>query len=91
MAANDSHSLRMVIQQIGLKPAYRVAVYGDLEKPRHADFNTGQILLETLQTALPDLDTSSLSLNPLQKGQGSVVFAGEIMLNERQLGLLGLT
>jgi hypothetical protein len=49
MAANDSHSLRMLIQQIGLEPAYRMAVYGDLEKPRHADFNTGQILLETLQ------------------------------------------
>jgi hypothetical protein len=56
----------MVIQQIGIEPAYRMAVYDHLEKPRHADFDNGQILSEALHAALPDFDTSNLSLDPLQ-------------------------
>jgi hypothetical protein len=56
----------MVIQQIGIEPAYRMAVYDQLEKPRHADFDNGQILSEALHAALPDFDTSNLSLDPLQ-------------------------
>jgi hypothetical protein len=46
----------MVIQQIGIEPAHRVAVHGHLEKPRHADFDNGQILSEALHAALPDFD-----------------------------------
>lgn len=80
----------MVIQQNAVEPAYRVVVYGDVEKPRHADFNSRQALLEALQGALPDFDTSGLSLDPLHQGKGSLVFAGEIELNDRQLGLLRL-
>ena len=90
MAVNDSGNLRMLIQQVGIEPAYRVTVYGDLEKPRHADFNTAQLLLEALHAVLPEFDTSTLSLTPIQTGQGSIVFAGEVMLDKQQLGLLGL-
>ena len=90
MLVDDPNSFRMVIQQIGVEPAYRITVYGDLEKPRHADFNTGPMLLEALRCALPDFDTSGLHLDPLQRGEGSIVFAGELTLNKRQLGLLGL-
>lgn len=80
----------MVIQQFTVDTAFRVVVYGDLEKPRHADFNSGQALLEALHAALPDFDTQGLSLDPLHGGHGSIVFAGEIELSDRQLGLLGL-
>lgn len=90
MPTNDSHRLRMVIQQIGSEPAYRVVVYGDHEKPRHADFKNAQMLLEALQAALPDFDTASLSLQPLHGSQGSIVFTGEIDLNNRQLDHLRL-
>lgn len=90
MSANDLYPLRMVIQQIGVEPAYRVVVYGDFEKPRHADFSSGQMLLEALHAALPHFDTSDLSLDPLHEGGGSIVFASAIELNDRQLGLLGL-
>jgi hypothetical protein len=47
----DSYSLRMVIQHVGLDPAYRVAVYGAFEKPRHADFDTSYLSLDPLQEA----------------------------------------
>ena len=90
MSENESHSLRMVIQQIGIEPAYRVVVYGDWEKPRHVDFNSRQVLLEALRAALPAFDMATLSLDPLHEGQGSMVFAGEIEVSNRQLGLLGL-
>ena len=91
MPAYDLHHLRMVIQQIGgFEVAYRIAVYGDGEKPRHADFNSGPALLEALCAVLPDFNTTGLSLDPLHKGQGSIVFAGEVELSDRQLGLLGL-
>lgn len=91
MPAHKLHRVRMVIQQIGgFEIAYRIAVYGDQEKPRHADFKNGQALLQALRAALPDFDTSSLSRASLQEGQGSIVFAGEVELSDRQLGLLGL-
>lgn len=80
----------MVIQQNAVEPAYRVVVYGDWEKPRHADFSSGKALLEALRAALPDFDTCGLSLDPLRGRRGSIVFAGEIELNDRQLDLLGL-
>ncbi len=80
----------MVIQQIGIEPAYRLTVYGDKEKTRHADFSSAPALLTALLTALPDFDTSGLSLDPMNTGQGSIVFTGAIDLNDRQLGLLGL-
>ena len=88
MSARNLYLLRMVIQQIGV--TYRVVVYGDWDKPRHADFSSGQVLLEALHATLTDFDTSSLTFDPLRQGQGCIVFTGEIELNDRQLGLLGL-
>ena len=91
MPVDKLHTLRMVIQQIGVKnPSYRLVVYGDWERPRHADFGTGQELARALGAALPDFAKSGLSLHPLEEGQGSIVFTGEIQLRDRQLGLLGL-
>lgn len=90
MSANVSHDLRMVIQQIGMDPAYRISIYGNEQKPRHADFKDGRTLLAALETALPDFDTSGLFLDPIHSNQGSIVFTGGIKLTDRQLGLLGL-
>lgn len=90
MTVNDLHSLRMVIQQLAVNPAYRVVVYGDEEKPRHADFGSEQTLLQALHAALPHFDISSLSFDPLQQDRGSIVFAGAVELDNRQLGFLGL-
>lgn len=92
VSAYNLHRVRMVIQQIGgFEVAYRAVVYGDGERPRHVDFKNGQVLLQALHAALPDFDTSSLSLGPLREGQGSIVFADEVELSDQQLGLLGLT
>ena len=86
----DAHS-RLVIQQIAVEnPSYRLVVYGDWEKPRHADFGDKEALLKMLRTAMPDIDLSQHFLNPLREWQGSIVFTGEIQLHDRHLGLLGL-
>ena len=91
MPVDKLHTLRMVIQQIAVRnPSYRLVVYGDWERPRHADFGTGQELARALDAALPDFATSGLSLDPLEEGQGSIAFTGEIQLRDWQLGLLGL-
>lgn len=91
MSIDELHRLRMVIQQIeAVHPSYRVVVYGDREKPRHADFKSGQMLLDALHAALPDFDASRLSLDALAEGHGSIVFTGEVAVDDRQLGLLGL-
>lgn len=83
----------MVIKQLSVYPnaTYRVIVYGDDQRPRHSDFSDTQILVNTLRTAIPGFDVSKLSLNPLGEGQGSILFADEMKLDERQLLLLGLT
>lgn len=81
----------MVIQQTGIsKPTYRVVVYGDNLKPRHTEFSSALDLLEMLRAAVPNFDGSKLSFNPLGEGQGSIVFTGQIDLDETQLSILGL-
>ena len=91
MSVDQLHTLRVVIQQIGVEnPSFRLVVYGDWEKPRHADFGDKEALLKMLQAAIPGLDLSRHFLNPLREGQGSIVFTGEIRLHDQQLRLLGL-
>ena len=91
MSVDEPHTLRMVIQQIGVEnPNYRLVVYGDWEKPRHSDFLSAETILGTLLDAVPNLDLSKHSLNPLREGQGSIVFAGEITLTMSQISALGL-
>ncbi len=89
----DLIPLRIVIQQLGVSavPGYRVIVYGDEFKPRHSDFSSLFALLEALEAAIPGLDVSQLRLNPLQEGQGSIVFDAERLFSEEQLSSLGLT
>ena len=89
---DDLNPLRIVIQQLGVSavPGYRVIVYGDEFKPRHSDFSSPVALLQALEAAIPELDVSQLRLNPLQEGQGSIVFDGEKLLSEKQLTTLGL-
>jgi hypothetical protein len=91
VSEDELHSLRFVIQQIGVeKLSYRVIAYGDWEKPRHSDFPSAQILIETLQAVVPDFASSELRLNPLGEGQGSIVFAGEMTLTTSQIYALKL-
>lgn len=91
MAGNLS-PVRMVIQQTGISetPSYRVVVYGDELKPKHSDFSNAQILVEALRTAIPSFDLAQLTLNPLGKGRGSIVFNDEFQLSDTQLSGLGL-
>ncbi|MGA9669127.1 MAG: hypothetical protein WBQ94_07965 [Terracidiphilus sp.] len=84
--------VRVVIRQLGAWPtsSYRVIVYGDKIVPRNYDFSNEQILIETLRVAIPRLDVSHLSMDPLgEEGNGSIVFAGGMDLDENQLALLG--
>ena len=89
----DLYFLRFVIQQLSASenPGYRIVVYGDSQPPRHADVSSAQILLVTLRAAMPNLDLSKLSLNPLATRQGSIVYTGKIELNRAQLSLLRLS
>lgn len=91
--ADNPIPLRVVIQQLGTYPVpnYRVIVYGDELKPMHSDFGSAALLLEALRCAVPGLDVSQRSLNPLQERQGSIVFDGELLLTAKQLSVLGLT
>jgi hypothetical protein len=91
--ADGSNCLRIVIQQLGVAatPRYRVIVYGDTQNPRHSDFDAAQILLDTLRSAISDFDLSQLSLNPLEDGEGSIVFTGEMELEHWQITILGLS
>jgi hypothetical protein len=84
--------LRIVIQQLGVRamPRYRVIVYGDEQRPLHSDFDGGQTLLDTLHSAIPDFNSSQLSLKPMEEGKGSIVFTGEVDLDKWQLAILGL-
>jgi len=54
-------------------------LYGGELKPRHSDFNSAAVLLEAHRAAVPGLDVSQLSLNPLPGGEGSIVFNVEIL------------
>jgi hypothetical protein len=91
--AYGPNPFRIVIQQLGVAamPRYRVIVYGDEQRPLHSDFDGSQILLDTLRSAIPDLDLSRLSLNPMEEGKGSIVFTGEVDLDKRELAILGLS
>jgi hypothetical protein len=81
----------MVIQQVGLeKPAYHLVIYGDLDRPRHCEFLDVDHLLEALQAAVPSLDLSGHSFNPMRDGLGSIIFSGEVTLSPTQIAALGL-
>lgn len=84
--------LRVVIQQLGLYPVpnYRLIVYGDELKPMHSDFESAALLVEALRSAVPGFDVSQLLLQPLQEGQGSIVFDQEMLLTAEQLSALRL-
>lgn len=93
MPDDNTDSLRLLIQQVGVSanPAYRVVVYGDGQRPCHSDFSGPQILLAALRAAIPEFDLSRLPLAPLEEGQGSMVFVGEMKLTKAQLSLLKLS
>ena len=90
--ADDPIPLRVVIQQLGTHPVpnYRVIAYGDEFKPVHSDFGNAALLLEALRSAVPGLDISPLLAKPLPKGQGSIVFEGEMLLSREQRSALSL-
>ncbi len=90
--AENPIPLRAVVQQLGVfpVPSYRIIVYGDEFKPRHSDFGSAAVLLDALRAAVPGLDLSQRSLNPMQEGQGSIVFDGEMLFSAEQLSALGL-
>ena len=91
MSIDPLHTLRMVIQQIGVEnPSYRLVVYGDREKPMHSDFLNAAALLAALSEVAPALDLKQHLLSPLGEGQGSIVFTGEIALRASEILALGL-
>ena len=92
MTESNPTSYRFVIQQVEVWPipSYRVVAYGDNMAPRHSNFSSSEFLLKTLRVAIPALDVSCLSMNPLGEGHGSIVFVDGMDLDENQLSLLGL-
>lgn len=88
----DQYRLQFVVQQIGVGQfsTYRVIIYSDQERPRHSDFKCAQDLLQRLREAIPDIEWSGISVDPMGEGQGSIVFDRELKLDTGQLELLGL-
>lgn len=93
MLGTNQYRLQFVVQQIGVGQfsAYRVVIYGDQQRPRHSDFQCAQDLLQRLREAIPDVEWSGISVDPMGEGQGSsIVFDRELELDTGQLKLLGL-
>lgn len=91
MTDANVHSVRLVVQQVEVwpTPSYHVFVYGDTIDTRHSKFSNAQALIETLRAAIPGLDLSDQSMNPLSEGQGSVILARGMDLDEKQLAAFG--
>ena len=87
------YPLRIVIQQIVQTgtSSFRIVAYGGNRGPRHSDFESRNALLEALHSAVPGFDDSSVSINVAGGNQTSIVFAGELDLDDNQLSILGLS
>lgn len=87
---SERHSLRIAIQQIesAQKPCFRILAYGERRSFGHADFATLEELITTLQAALPDFTGWIIDSNT--ETSGSIVFTGNMELDEGQLRVLGL-
>jgi hypothetical protein len=80
-------TFRLVIQRVGenRRPSFRVIAYGEASGINaRAEFATLQALLGALETAVPDV---VLNL----RAEGSIIFAGEMGLDDAQLRAMGLT
>ena len=87
------YPLRTVIQQIvkaGMT-SFRIVAYGGSHGPRHSDFESLDALLKALHSAVPGFDDSSVSINVAGGNQTSIVFSGEMDLDDNQLSILGLS
>jgi hypothetical protein len=82
-----------VIQQIvkAGKASFRLVAYGGSRGPGYSDFDSLDALLNALHIAIPDFDASSVSIKVAGGNQTSVVFAGEMELDDHQLSILGLS
>jgi hypothetical protein len=76
---------RLVIQRIAgnLGPKFRVIAYGDDPICAIADYDELGELVKALDSAIPEI---ALDLN----AEGSVVFTGEVEMDDAQLRLLRL-
>jgi hypothetical protein len=83
--SRPGRSFRLVIQRIGAPrgPRFRVIAYGDDSMRAWADFTTLTELLDALGSATPNI---ILDL----RADHSIIFAGEIALDDSQLRALGL-
>jgi hypothetical protein len=80
---SPARKFRLVIQQLGYRaPHFRVVAYGEGMKA-HADFSSLPDLLSALDAALPDVRLNA-------RAAGSVVFAGDLELDDLQMRTLKL-
>ena len=87
------YALRIVIRQIfkAGKASFLLAVYGGNRAPGHSDFDSLDALLKALHGAVPGFDDSGVSIKVAGGNQTSVVFAGEMELDNHQLSIPGLS
>jgi hypothetical protein len=85
MTDMPARTFRLVVQRVGdvHRPTFRVIAYGEAGGGAHADFATLDALLDAVHAAGPDF---VLDL----RAEGSIVFAGEMALDDGQLRALGL-
>jgi len=85
-------SFRVVIQRVLSEPkiAYRLIAYGDDAKPAHAYYDDIESLLNALRSAAIAVDEGTIRAGELDPGGPSVMFSGELDLDESQRRMLGL-
>ncbi len=78
-------TFRLLVQRVGdsCRHSFRVLACGEPGVHAHADFATHRALHDALDAAVPDL---VLDLG----SEGSIIFAGEMELDETQRRILGL-
>ncbi len=93
VASPDRYVLRVIIQRIGEEAEFiwRVVAYGGRKALGPADFPSRETLLDVLPMAFPDFDQAGLSLADPGPANSSILFAGEMELDDEQLSVLGLS
>lgn len=78
-------SLHLVIQRVGddRGPSFRVIAYGEAGRGLHAEFSSLRALQDALAAAVPGVVLGLCA-------EGSIIFTGEMELDEVQLRTLGL-
>ncbi|HKO17522.1 MAG TPA: hypothetical protein VJU82_01415 [Acidobacteriaceae bacterium] len=89
--SGSRHPLRIVIQQLATpgELPYRIIAYDGNRVLGHSDFASLEALVGMIRSAIPAFDESTLSVAE-SDNPASILYAGEMELDDSQLAFLGL-